>query len=322
MKTEIIASFDTPFRTRVEILRQTFTSPLTKPAVRVAFVTGLHGDEWEGMYACHRLLEFLNHLKRHQPGSFLGEIHVYPAVNPPALNHGTRLWPGHSVDFNRTLGKNRAQSLPHQMSAKLFEDIQGAADVVVDLHASNLHLRELPQIRVVEEFAAKVLPLARFTNTDVVWIHPMAPVFRSTLGYNLNRAKIPTLVLEAGICLRVTPEYGDQVFAGMVNLLLATGALDPSVETPGRTKRPQEIRPNQVVLAVSTQPGLFIPEVHVGDFVGKGRSLGRVLDPVKGKVSEEVTAPGAGLLFTLRETPLVSAGALLARIALEFEPPP
>jgi hypothetical protein len=43
------------------------------------------------------------------------------------------------------------------------------------------------------------------------------------------------------------------------------------------------------------------------------------LDPVEGVVLEEVTAPGNGLLFTLREQPAIHSGALLTRVALDRE---
>lgn len=322
MKTHSIASFESPFRTRLELVRQTFTSTLHKPARRVAFVTGLHGDELEGLYAGHRLLQFLEDLKRNHPGAFLGEVHVYPAANPQALNHASRLWPGHGTDLNRSMGQSNGGRLPGQIAHRLLDDLREHADLVVDLHASNMHLRELPQVRVVEEFQRKVLPLARLTNCDLIWVHPMADLFASTLGYNLNRIKIPTLVIEAGICLRVTREFGDQLFAGFIHLLKETGVLDASVPSPGRIKIPLEIRANQVQLATAGESGLFVPEAQPGEFVGAGRVIGHILDPVKGRVLEEVTAPASGLLFTLREMPLTYAGSLLARVALEREPPP
>jgi predicted deacylase len=42
------------------------------------------------------------------------------------------------------------------------------------------------------------------------------------------------------------------------------------------------------------------------------------MDPLTGNIAETVTAPCDGLLFTLREYPLVFGGSLLARI-LEYK---
>ncbi|QPJ62283.1 MAG: succinylglutamate desuccinylase [Candidatus Nitronauta litoralis] len=323
MKTEVIASFETPFLTRVELLRQSFLPEKKQVNTpRLAFITGLHGDELEGLYVGHRLLNFLEQIETNNPSSLLGEVHVYPAVNPPALNHASRLWPGHGTDMNRTMGLPKPKELTAQFSSKLIEDIKTHADIAVDFHASNLHLQELPQVRMIDEWSSSLLPLAMLTNTDLVWSHPMADLFAATLGYNLNKSKVRTLVIEAGICHRITPEYGDQVFAGIVHLMKETGILDQSVSVAGRMKNPLPIRANQVISVSAEKPGLFVSDCHLGEFVGEGQHIGNILDPVRGKVLEEIKAPASGLLFTLREHPITYAGSLLARVALEKEPPP
>ena len=48
--------------------------------------------------------------------------------------------------------------------------------------------------------------------------------------------------------------------------------------------------------------------------VQAGQTLGVIADPLTGGTREVVTAPAAGLLFTLREYPVVYPGSLLARI--------
>ncbi len=323
MKTESIASCNTPFLTRTELLRQSFFPAEGKVSrQRMAFVTGLHGDELEGLYVGHRLLSFLRDIEENNPSALKGEVHIYPAVNPPSLNHSSRLWPGLGTDMNRTFGLARPMTLPAQFSAKLLEDIKTHADIAVDFHASNLHLRELPQVRMIDKWSSSLMPLAMATNTDLVWTHPMADLFSATLGYNLNKAKVATLVIEAGICHRITPEFRDQVFAGLIHLMKQTGILDESVSVQGRLKNPLKVRANQVVSIGSKQPGLFISDAHLGEFVGANQPVGNIIDPVRGEVMEEILAPVSGLLFTLREHPLTYAGSLLARIALEKEPPP
>lgn len=322
MNTHVIAAFDTPLRTRVEMVRQSFTPTQKRTGPRLAFVTGLHGDELEGLYVAHRLMRFLKTLTKDQPDALLGEIHFYPAANPPAVNHATRLWPGTGIDMNRTFGMKHPESLTAQWAASLMTDILRHADIAVDFHASNLHLRELPQVRVIGEFSKNVLPLAHHTNTELIWVHPMADLFATTLGYNLNSKKVPTLVIEAGICHRLTPEYGGQMFNGMLHLLKETGILAASVKVPGRIKNPLEVRANQVVSISARRAGFFVPEMHAGDVVGEGRVLGTIFDPVNGDVLEEIKSPGTGLLFTLREHPMTGAGSLVARVALEREPPP
>jgi len=316
LKTHKIASSKNPLGGSIEIVKQTFPSVTDKPVKRVSFVAGLHGDELEGVYLCYRIIEWLRQLKATRPQAFQGEVHVYPAVNPEALGSLTRLWPFFKVDMNRKMGEKNGASLPAEFARSLITDLQSSSDLVVDFHASNLHLKELPQIRIIEEFANKLIPLANLCNMDVVWVHPFAPVFESTLGYNLNHKKIPTLVVETGICLRIHQEYCEQVFQGMIHLLRQTGVLDLDDPLP-ETRQPTLVHPKQVALVQAHHPGLFISNMPIGAHVQKGDILGTIVDAIQGEVLETVTCPADGLLFTLREQPVTCQGAPLARIALK-----
>lgn len=322
MKTQTLLSRGTPLGSSLNIVKQTFSAARKKPVKRVSFVSGLHGDELEGLYLCHRLIHALRRIQATQPESLQGDVHIYPAANPPALNHGTRLWPFYESDMNRMMGPHPGESIPVQWSRELFEDLKSSSDLVVDTHASNLHLKELPQIRIIEEFSDDLLPLALQTRTDIVWVHPMAGVFESTLGYNLNKSNIPTLVVETGICLRIEPEYVDRLFHGMMHLLHQQGVLASLPTDIPSMPSPQVVHPRGVAQASARHSGLFVSRVGLGQRVGEDEIIGQVLDPVEGVVLEEVTAPGNGLLFTLREQPAVHSGALLVRVALDREPKP
>jgi hypothetical protein len=48
--------------------------------------------------------------------------------------------------------------------------------------------------------------------------------------------------------------------------------------------------------------------------VGERQVLGRIVSGLRGEVLAEVRSPVEGVLFTLREYPLVYEGSLLARI--------
>ena len=158
-------------------------------------------------------------------------------------------------------------------------------------------------------------PLASHCNVDLIWVHPMAGLFESTLGYNLNKNKIPTLVVETGTCLQIDQEYCEQVFTGMVNLLEKTGALSLQSISNTKIKLPQIVHSQQVVQIHSQQSGLFIHQARLGQMIKEKELIGHVVDPVHGQILEEVAAANPGLLFTLRERPLTYAGAVLARIA-------
>ena len=110
MQTQSILSFKSPLGPPVEIFKHIFPAKSDKP--RVSFVAGIHGDELEGLYICHRLLRFLIDLEISTPEAIQGGINIYPAVNPQALENATRLWPFFCRDINRTFGSGQSKSIP------------------------------------------------------------------------------------------------------------------------------------------------------------------------------------------------------------------
>ena len=316
MKSRIINSYQTPSGQRVEVVKQSFSSFHKPPIKRVAFVSGLHGNELEGIYLCHLLTNYLKELQNTQPERFLGEVHIYPSVNPQASAIGVRLWPFLSIDLNRQFKNSSENSLAISSAEGLINDLKASADIVVDCHASNLHLKEVPQIRIIEGFHKKLIPLAVQCNVDLIWVHPPSPVFESTLGYNLNKSKIPTLVIETGIALRINQAFVNQLFKGMLNLLYHLGVIVTDKIQP-KVNYPIVIQPSQVVILQSDFPGLFIANTDIKTNVSKGDIIGKVVDAMNGKILQEITASENGFLFTLREHPLIYPGDLLARIALK-----
>ncbi|MFQ5578548.1 MAG: succinylglutamate desuccinylase, partial [Anaerolineae bacterium] len=72
---------------------------------------------------------------------------------------------------------------------------------------------------------------------------------------------------------------------------------------------------DQVVMVQAHHSGLFIKQVEAGKILEEGERIGKLIDPVEGSVLKEIVSPCSGLLFTLREHPLVNKGSPLARIA-------
>lgn len=60
--------------------------------------------------------------------------------------------------------------------------------------------------------------------------------------------------------------------------------------------------------------GVFLPEASHENFVHAGQRIGVIANSLTGEVVERVESPVDGLLFTLREYPVVYPGSLIARI--------
>lgn len=273
---------------------------------RLCVVTSTHGDELEGQYVVWRL----NRLLREQPQHWKGTVDIYPAMNPLGISTMTRGIPLCDLDMNRTFPGNENGSMSEYIAARLVADMQGA-DAVIDIHASNIFLREIPQVRINVNTAARLVPMARHLNMDLIWVHAAATVLESTLAHSLNALDTPTLVVEMGVGNRLTRAWGDQLIQGILSLMASMGMWTGPVP---QVRDPIVSSDGHVSFVNSPCPGILIPAVEHGTVVHRGEELGLVADPLTGEILQRLPSPADGLLFTLREYPVVYEGSLIARI--------
>ena len=214
------------------------------------------------------------------------------------------------LDMNRIFPGNEEGPMMESVVYKLTEDLKGA-DLCVDIHASNIFLMELPQVRINEITAEMLVPLAKKINVDFVWVHASATVLESTLAYSLNSVGTPTLVVEMGVGMRITRSYGNQLVEGVLNVMKELGVWEGPV---GEVRKPIVSTDREVGYLNADSAGIYVPHVKIGEQVEKGTLLGEILNPLTGDVEQSVTAPISGMVFTRREYPVVYSGSLLGRI--------
>lgn len=219
--------------------------------------------------------------------------------------------PGYDLDMNRTFPGTESGTMPEMVAHEILEDIK-CADICIDIHASNIFLRELPQIRMSVPTSEMLLPYAKMLNVDLVWVHASATVLESTLAHSLNSTGTKTLVVEMGVGMRITKEYCRQLMDGIINLLVSLELLT-DIEAP-KVREPIVSMDGAVGFVNSPAAGIFVPDTEFGSVVSEGGIIGRIVDPLTGTVAENAAAPCSGLLFTLREYPVVYGGSLIARI--------
>jgi len=274
---------------------------------RICIVTGTHGDELEGQYVCFELIRRLNENIDYLDGT----VEVYPALNPLGVDSVTRGIPSFDLDMNRIFPGDPNGHMIEHMASEIIEDLQGA-DMVIDIHASNIFLREMPQARINVKTAKKLIPYAQLLNIDFVWIHDAATVLESTLAHSLNVLKTPTIVVEMGIGMRITLDYGNRLVDGIFNLMkklrMWNGPVEKSISKPILSTN------GEVTFLNAEASGIIIPAVSHSVDVKKGDLLCQIVDPYEGKVLQDVLSPVDGLVFTLRTYPVVYEGSLISRI--------
>lgn len=274
---------------------------------RISIVTGIHGDELEGQYICYELQRRIQKEKEH----LTGIVDIYPAMNPLGIDSITRGIPAFDLDMNRLFPGNTSGNMTEYLAAEIIRDVEGS-DCVLDIHASNIYLTEIPQIRINELHEDTLVSLAEESNVDFIWVHGASTVLESTFAYSLNSTGTPVLVVEMGVGMRITRSYGDQLVDGIFNLMKKLSIWTGEVKAP---RKPILSRnPEDVSYLNAKVSGIFIPEVEHWVELKKGDLIGRIVDPLSGTILDEVTAPVDGILFTIRDYPVVGEGSLMGRL--------
>ena len=304
-----MASVGLPVDEVLEIRKNHITpdQPVKGKKKRISVVTGIHGDELEGQFVCFELIRRIQEEKE----KLQGIVDVYPAMNPLGIDSITRGIPGFDLDMNRLFPGNGEGGMTEYLASEIIDDVTGS-DVCIDIHASNIYLTEIPQIRINELHKEKLVPLAEKLNVDFIWVHGASTVLESTFAHSLNSRGVPTLVVEMGVGMRITKAYCNQLVDGIFNLMREMGIWKGETKEPRRPIISQD--PDDVSYLNASTSGVFVPNVKHWEHLNKGDHIGSIIDPLRGKVLDKILSPVDGVLFTIREYPIVDEGSLVGRL--------
>ncbi len=278
-----------------------------KDGLRFCVVTGTHGDELEGQMVCYELARIVG---GHQ-NLLNGTLEIFPALNPLGIDTIQRGIPNFDLDMNRIFPGDPQGTMAEQTAHAIIEDIKGA-DMVIDIHSSNLYLRETPQVRINVQDAEWLVPFAEHLGMDFVWVHEAATVLEATLAHSLNSTGTPCLVVEMGVGQRINHKMCRRLVAGILNLMLRMGMWKGTMNAD--MPHPIVCEGDHVTFLNAETSGVFLTELKCGVNVTKGQTIGQIVDPLRGQVLSMVTSPVDGYLFTIRAYPIVYEGSLMARI--------
>ncbi len=301
-----IVSTALPIDERLLIRKNVLTNGTGKG--RLCVVTGTHGDELEGQLCCYEVARIINE----NMDKLNGTVEIYPALNPLGIDTLQRGIPNFDLDMNRIFPGNMDGSMAEQIAYKIVKDLQGA-DLVIDIHSSNLYLRETPQVRINVNDKEKLVPLAQQLNVDFIWVHDAATVLEATLAHSLNSTGTPCLVEEMGVGMRINHNMCDQLVKGIFNLMHELGIWTEPVDKC-MFHNPIVCEGDTVEFLNAEASGVFLTDMHTGVIVEQGQEIGKIVNPLTGEILSRVIAPVKGFLFTIRAYPIVYVGSLMARI--------
>ena len=275
---------------------------------RVCIVTGTHGDELEGQMVCYLVAKQLNE----HPELLDGTVEIYPALNPLGIDTIQRGIPNFDLDMNRIFPGNPNGTMVEQAAHLIVEELKGA-DLVFDIHSSNLYLRETPQVRINVLNEAELVPLAQHLNIDFVWVHDAATVLESTLAHSLNSTGTKCLVAELGVGQRINHKMCNRLTLGIFNLMKELGMWKGDVDQ-SLISDPIVCKGDKVEFLNAETSGIFITELKCGVVIAEGEEIGQIVEPMTGKILSRVVSPVEGYMFTIRAYPIVYEGSLMARV--------
>ena len=275
---------------------------------RICIVTGTHGDELEGQMVCYLMARQLNE----QLENLDGTVEIYPALNPLGIDTIQRGIPNFDLDMNRIFPGDKNGTMAEQAAYTIIEDLKGA-DLVIDVHSSNLYLRETPQVRINVLNEKELVPLAQELGVDFIWVHDAATVLEATLAHSLNFTGTKCLVVEMGVGERINHKMCFRLRDGIFHLMQEMGMWKGEVPT-SQLADSIVCKGNKVEFLNAETSGIFITELKCGFMVEKSQEIGQIVEPLTGKILSRVISPVDGYLFTIRAYPIVYEGSLMARI--------
>lgn len=305
---EEVVSLQMPVEERLAVRKNRLEpANITKKTKRISIVTGTHGDELNGQYVCYKLIERI----RQEPENLTGIVDVYPSINPLGIDTGSRGIPMNDLDMNRVFPGTESGAMAEHIAYKIIQDIIGS-DMCVDVHSSNIFIKEVPQVRLSPESYDKLLPYAKLMNADIIWALSSSVYLESSLANALNLFEVPSIVVEMGVGSRITRDYARQMLDGIFMLMKELGIWQGGVFP---VKEPIVAGAGEVSAIHAQRSGLFIlDDTEIGVHISKEHRIGKIVNPLTGDVLEEIISPKDGFLLTLREHPVVYRGAIMARV--------
>jgi predicted deacylase len=242
------------------------------------FVSGTHGDEYEGQVALCNLARSL------KPEAIKGRVILLPAANLPAATAGTRTSPIDDGNLNRLFPGDPQGSVTEQIAYYIEHELVTRADIVVDLHSGGSSLHYVPSALMQQDDSdparqAKLVAALKAFASPISYVghhQPGQGGGRTTSGAAYRQGKL-CLGSELGGSGTLTTAGLAIAERGLRNILAHMGILPDSVAEPGPV-RILDIG-GQDYFTYATGTGLFEPLAEPGDTVKQGQPAARLHTP-------------------------------------------
>ncbi|WP_420414100.1 succinylglutamate desuccinylase/aspartoacylase family protein [Roseibium sp.] len=286
---------------------------------------GCHGDEYEAPIALSKLLHGGLDLE-----NLTGRVIVLPAMNPAAVQCGTRLSPLDGGNMNRAFPGNPRGSATERIADFISRELISRADVVLDLHSGGRSLMFKPcTIVPMQATPAATQEIMELANAFAA---PMMVVLRepqveTMIDTEVEKQGKRILATELGGSGIVTAETVTITRKGILGVMRVMGLLAPASPVDG--EKPPASTPSETVYVdglhhyiYADDHGIFEPSAGVGMPVSKGEPIGFLHFADRVDIAPKpIFAGTGGVLFCSAGQGLVRRGDVLAVIGHTAPPP-
>jgi predicted deacylase len=278
----------------------------------LSIVSGLHGDQMNGVYINSLLTRFMDRITQGQEPDYKlkGNVQIFPVVNIPATQSGSRLWPFDDLDYDLAFPGNDKGEVAEQIARAILTHTADSTHGVI-LKTADLHYEDAAHCQLVDPDRL-TKKMARSLGLDIVRKLPESTNFQLSLFGHWLENDTAALLISLGKPGDLDRPLCDSVFLSLVNLMVLTGILTGETNKELVKQPIYEARAEHPVY--SSHAGLFVADVAVGVFLEKGQNIGWMTSIETGAVLEEYAAPEDGYLVTLRHYPLTFAKESIATL--------
>lgn len=283
-----------------------------KESPRLTVSAGVHGSEYVGILAAHKLVNEL------EPSDLEGALAVLPLVNRSAFeNFVKQINPIDGVNINRSFPGNPVGSISQQMAYNLFNKVILKSDFYVDLHGGEPAEYLTPYVLYVQTGNSKVdeatEDLVRIFGVKYAWkmktdsAMKLSPASSEQIllkpdGMAATEAAkrgIPSFIAESGTDGKADQKYVETLFNGLSNVMKRVGVMTGKVQAPAEPT----VLSERHALVNAGKSGIKYISVNVGDIVDEGQKLCETRS-LSGEILETIRSPIHGVILSVRNNPI------------------
>jgi predicted deacylase len=265
---------------------------------------GVHGDEYEGIDAIHRLFATL------EPEMISGAVIGVPVCNPPAFAAQTRTSPIDGQNLARVFPGRPRGTVSERIAHVITTQVTRLADFLIDLHSSGSYM-SMPLLvgyyHGDNSAGRRSRNAALRFGVPLIWGHEGASEGR-TLSEPHERG-IPWLYTESPSGGWLHEDIAERYADGVRNVMRLLGVL-PEPPSPATVER-ELVGEGDLDLSLTAPiAGFLSNRVQLLQTVSEGEELGVIRDLAGAEIAS-IRAPAAGTVMLRREAASVHPGDLL-----------